>query len=230
MPREKKQPEVEQEAGAPEWMVTFSDCMTLLLTFFVLLLSFSSFSDQDDFRKMNSAFANQVSFGAKSNLERESITTMPRVKQDIRWGSEKPTLSDGKKDRFKKQTEPTDFSRLNTFLISSNDVFFANGVVISLNGREVLTDLSLFLKEFPSYFVIVSESGPQDVMGSRSIGFNRAWVVLDYLTVEKGLDRQRLSISAEGTAVKGFHLNSMQRGDAVADGRMLEIVLLGRSF
>ena len=230
MPREKKQPEVEQEAGAPEWMVTFSDCMTLLLTFFVLLLSFSSFSDQDDFRKMNSAFANQVSFGPKSNLERESITTMPKVSQDIRWGSEKPTLSDGKKDHFKKQTKPPDFSRLNTFLISSNDVFCANGVVISLNGRKMLTDLSLFLKEFPSFFVIVSESGSQDVMRSRSIGFNRAWAVLDYLTAKKGLDRQRLSISAEGTVVKGFHLNNIQLGGAASDERMLEIVLLKRSF
>ena len=28
--------------GAPEWIVTFADLMSLLLTFFVLLLSFSS--------------------------------------------------------------------------------------------------------------------------------------------------------------------------------------------
>lgn len=31
----------EQEAGAPPWVVTFGDMMSLLLTFFVLLLSFS---------------------------------------------------------------------------------------------------------------------------------------------------------------------------------------------
>ncbi len=33
--------EEEVEEGAPEWMVTFGDLMSLLLTFFVLLLSFS---------------------------------------------------------------------------------------------------------------------------------------------------------------------------------------------
>ena len=58
MRRERKQPEPEQEAGAPEWMVTFSDCMTLLLTFFVLLLSFSSF-DENLFRKLKSIFKDQ---------------------------------------------------------------------------------------------------------------------------------------------------------------------------
>lgn len=34
------------EAGAPAWMVTFADLMTLLLTFFVLLLSMSTLDNQ----------------------------------------------------------------------------------------------------------------------------------------------------------------------------------------
>ncbi len=47
----RKQQEPDEAPGAPEWMVTFSDFMTLLLTFFVLLLSFSSFDDRV-FRKL----------------------------------------------------------------------------------------------------------------------------------------------------------------------------------
>ena len=37
-----------QDEGGPDqgWLVTFSDCMTLLLCFFVMLLSFSSFSEE----------------------------------------------------------------------------------------------------------------------------------------------------------------------------------------
>jgi len=39
---EKKEQKCECEAGAPAWMVTYSDLVTLLLTFFVLLLSMAS--------------------------------------------------------------------------------------------------------------------------------------------------------------------------------------------
>ena len=42
MPAEKKKKEEEVEAGAPAWMATFGDLMSLLLTFFVLIVSFSS--------------------------------------------------------------------------------------------------------------------------------------------------------------------------------------------
>ncbi|RMF20099.1 MAG: flagellar motor protein, partial [Gammaproteobacteria bacterium] len=35
-------PRKEGPRGAPNWIVTFADLMTLLLTFFILLLSFSN--------------------------------------------------------------------------------------------------------------------------------------------------------------------------------------------
>ena len=55
MAKSKKYIEPQEDRGAPEWMVTFSDCMTLLLTFFVLLLSFSSF-DTDALDNVQQAF------------------------------------------------------------------------------------------------------------------------------------------------------------------------------
>lgn len=43
----KKKKEDEQAPGAPMWMATFGDLMSLLLTFFVLLLSFSTMNVED---------------------------------------------------------------------------------------------------------------------------------------------------------------------------------------
>jgi chemotaxis protein MotB len=230
MARDKKQPEPEQEAGAPEWMVTFSDCMTLLLTFFVLLLSFSSFDDKDDFRKMNSSFAEQFSFGNQGASEDDSVVLAPTTKPDIYWGSEKPTSSDGTTNSFKKKTDPKDFLRYQTFMVSSQEIFWGKGTAISANGKKVLTDLASFLSEFPGYFVIVSESGPQDEKGGESIGFDRSWAVFNYMMTEKGLSPGQLNISAAGTAVKEYHANQTRQGQTAANERMLEIVLLRRSI
>jgi len=61
MPKMKRQEvQEEQEEGAPAWMATFGDLMSLLLTFFVLLLSFSAIQD-DDFRKAMASFRRAVS-------------------------------------------------------------------------------------------------------------------------------------------------------------------------
>ncbi|MFC1673404.1 flagellar motor protein MotB [Pseudomonadota bacterium] len=49
--------------GAPAWIVTFADLMSLLLTFFVLLLSFSSMEVQE-FKKMAGSMSN--AFGLQS--------------------------------------------------------------------------------------------------------------------------------------------------------------------
>lgn len=46
MGRKKARPE-EQPQGAPEWVVTFTDMISLLVTFFVLLMTFSSMEEYD---------------------------------------------------------------------------------------------------------------------------------------------------------------------------------------
>ncbi len=58
-----REPEQKQEEGAPEWLTTFSDLMSLLLTFFVLLLSFANMDIQkfqDMLGSIKDAFGVQV--------------------------------------------------------------------------------------------------------------------------------------------------------------------------
>ncbi len=59
----RKEPPPKQEEGAPEWLMTFSDLMSLLLTFFVLLLSFANMDIkkfQDMLGSIKDAFGVQV--------------------------------------------------------------------------------------------------------------------------------------------------------------------------
>ena len=56
----RKEKKEEQKAGAPLWMVTFSDMVTLMLCFFVMLLSMATF-DPVKFNAMASSFHNAFS-------------------------------------------------------------------------------------------------------------------------------------------------------------------------
>jgi len=64
--REKK-----RKAGAPEWMVTYSDMVTLLLTFFVLLLSMASM-DQVKFDKASGSL--KGAFGVFGGQDEQKIS------------------------------------------------------------------------------------------------------------------------------------------------------------
>lgn len=61
-------PQKKCEAGAPTWIVTFADLMSLLLTFFVLLLSFSVM-EVDKFKKIAGAMSD--AFGLQT-MDRKS--------------------------------------------------------------------------------------------------------------------------------------------------------------
>ncbi|SEI76092.1 chemotaxis protein MotB [Allopseudospirillum japonicum] len=63
MPGKKDRRKRPKDPGVPEWMVTFADMMTLLLTFFVLILSFST---MDVERYKSIAEAMQQSFGLQA--------------------------------------------------------------------------------------------------------------------------------------------------------------------
>ncbi len=67
-----------QPAGVPAWFMTYSDVITLLMTFFILLLTFAS-SEPEKFERMQVAVfggggASGVAGEAAKSVERDSIT------------------------------------------------------------------------------------------------------------------------------------------------------------
>ena len=228
MGRERKQPEPDEPAGAPEWMVTFSDCMTLLLTFFVLLLSFSSFSDEENLRRLKVIFAQQFSVSPKKVVEEEAVSNVEPIYYDdiLNEGSEKPTLATGTEDNLKEETEPVDFRDQKVFLISSDKIFWGKGSAISSQGQNTLSAMASFLKEMPNR-VVISEGPQKGSKGSDDFGLQRAWAVMDYLITNRELDKQKFSISATVTTAE---VNSGQSTAKTRADRTLEIVLLERSI
>ena len=224
MARERKEVIEEEDAGAPEWMVTFSDCMTLLLTFFVLLLSFSSFSDVSEYRKMTVSFADRFSSMSESPADRRAMlasTLIDNTKKEIEEGSETPSAVDGAdKEGGQERTDEQDFHEKKIFVVPSDRIYWGKGVVLSAQGRTILGDMASFIKEVPNR-IVISECDTGGLSSGDEVGLQRAWSVLDYLK-RSGVKMDRLSISSVSTI--------MNEGESPSEKkRTLQIVLLERN-
>jgi chemotaxis protein MotB len=217
MPRKKQEVEEVIVRGAPEWMITFSDCMTLLLTFFVLLLSFAGFGELT-LNGIGHAFGNALSsVGSSKKFEEDSMMENPQVKhrEKLTKGTEVRTLVEEDNGNFMKEDKPLDFRNLKVFTVPSTIVFWGSGSAITKTGREILDAFVIFLKSTPNR-VVISENGPD---AERSLGLSRAWAVLEYMTTKKGLDKNAFSITASSTIRNPSKVR-----------RMLELTLLERDI
>jgi chemotaxis protein MotB len=230
MPRRPRQNEADDGGGAPEWMVTFSDCMTLLLTFFVLLLSFSSFDDKV-FPKMDSAFTEGMSsIGLPHRKQNEALLSTPRIRymEEPEEGSEKPTVDGQYEANPSSSLDFLSFQDQKVFLVPSNKVFLGQGIQMSAHGRQMLTDMGTLLKALPNR-IVVTEHPLEGGDAHSNIGLTRAWVVTRFLTDRQGLDEGRFSISSAGTTDDDTVRQSGLFAANSRNARVLEIVILERS-
>ncbi len=222
----------DEAAGAPEWMVTFSDCMTLLLTFFVLLLSFSSF-EVNDFHKLRIIFAKALpSVNPKVKRDRDAVVSNIQIQQplvELDKGSEKPTLASGSEAYEKPETKTENFRERKVFLISSKKMFWGKGVIISNQGRRTLSDLAEYLKKMPERIVVTEGPEEQSETGEQ-FGLPRAWAVIEFFTTQGRMDKNRFSISAQSTLAEANPLQNQLNSNRDETERSLEIVLLERSI
>ena len=80
----------ECEAGAPAWLATFADLMSLLMCFFVLLLSFSEI-DLQKYKQV--AGSMKFAFGVQREIEADRIPMAESVvMKDFRPGRPEPTV------------------------------------------------------------------------------------------------------------------------------------------
>ena len=230
MARTKKQAESDDEPGAPEWMVTFSDCMTLLLTFFVLLLSFSSFDDNRVFLRLKIIYSKALtSIAPITQIERNALFYLAPVKYvaELDKGSETSTSEQGLEDGLMKEAKIMNLTTGVAFLVPSKKFFWAKGSALSVEGRRILDTMTPLLKASPSR-IVISENGAVDGESSENFGLSRAWAVMEYLVKGKQIDSDRFSISADGTlAQEGFE--NVKPGWPETE-RIVEIVLLQRSI
>jgi len=208
MARQERQPFKEDPPpGVPAWMLTFCDCMTLLLTFFVLLLSFSSF-DEAALRRLLGAmkFKSAVSISKKQTETDASLATevQPLIDRTDKGAEKKRPFENQKVVKNPKEAETpheTDAYHEEAVLsIPLDRLFLGDSTVLTLWGRDGLNRIASHLKLMPCY-VIIGESLPHRAssrsVGSADAGLLRSWEVLRFFTQRQGLQPARFWISGE---------------------------------
>ena len=231
MADKKKRPKKDEPAGPGEWIVTFSDCMTLLLCFFVMLLTFSSF-DKESLMRFGGAFSyDQIRPGIEEEIVRADGIVEPLTEMMDRTpdGSETPT-DKKQKDQAGHRPESCWLPEEEAYCdrkiihIPSWRLFEGGSNDLSGHGRGTLNLIAEFLGEMPCR-VVVSESTPRRIIAGRVIGrrggLNYAWAVVEYLTASAGggLSREQFSVSA-------FQQAPVPRSQG---GGVVEVVMLSGS-
>jgi hypothetical protein len=218
MGHHKQKPAEEESAGegSPLWMVSFSDCMTLLMSFFLVLATFSSSGDKGAYDKSGAGVGTGKPSLSDSKKDSGAVISKSPVPGQSVQGSETMTpealaglvSSGGRANPKEKET----YSR-KVFLIPSEKLFYGQSDVLTQDGREMLKMIGRYLSSVKARMVI-SESGGQTMQGA-SLGLPRAMAILHFFVNDCGLSADTMCVSIEGTVAK--------------DRRKAEIALLERS-
>lgn len=193
--------------GAPAWMLTFSDCMTLLLTFFVMLLSFSSF-DAMALRRLRGAMNFKSAPSISDDEERvdDSVTVevQPLMDRTDKGAEKKRTSESLAVVRHPKESErilETDAYHDERVLnIPAGRLFVGNSSILTAEGEALLERIASFMKLMPCYMIIGADSphrSPPLPARAADGGLLRSWIVLQFFTQRQGLPSGRFRISPE---------------------------------
>jgi outer membrane protein OmpA-like peptidoglycan-associated protein len=212
-----KKQEEESGEGAPLWIISFADMISLLMAFFVMLTTFSGMgaAGSEELNRAAKVALSANYYGGWYRTPRfSSMTHHMRAAGQAEKGSEKPTLEESQGTGMLAETQPPGFGNRKIFLIESQNVFWGSGTTLSKEGREFLDLFASFVNMMPER-IAVSENGPG---ADAELGINRAIVVTNYLS-SKGISKDRFSIGIRGM---------LPDGTSSAE-RMLEIALLDES-
>lgn len=232
MARKKKQEEPE---GIPAWLVTFSDLVTLLLTFFVLILSMSSM-DKTMLTEFNPF---ERGFGAISY--HGSGRVPQRIKLVLELISD-PKSAFEQRDRIKDLLFPEDIlppdidmSTLDrnlrilqkpegvAIVLTNSLVFKPGSYTLTPSAKKLLSQIMLMLQYTSADTNI---SGHADNTGTNTaanypLSGKRAMSVLEFFLAQ-GIEPQRFSVSGYGSD-KPIESNATEYGRA--QNRRVEILI-----
>ena len=192
--------------GAPAWMATFSDMATLLLTFFILLLSFATM-DIVKFRDAMGSIQQALGFMPVGTgmFQQSSKPTTIELPVSKGAGGVNQQLSNEIKDMIEERGLQDDIDFESTprgvILRVKGRLFFNPGdASLKPEAYPVLDRIAELIKKFPNRVSIEGHTDNIPIKNSKyasnwELSMARALSVLQFLTKSKGIDPKKLSIA-----------------------------------
>ena len=226
--------EEDPPAGAPEWVVTYGDMMSLLLTFFIMLVSMSEIkTDDGKFRAMLDAI--KQAFGPDIGWFGAPGTSMQKRSSYNKLASLGISSTGGLKKSNRKSKGPAG-AHLAVRRIRDGNVVTLGGPVTFGQFSATLTDvlkadldvIAEVVADKPNRIEIRGHASPEPLpedapfRDAMDLSFARAHAVARYL-LSRGVDPHRLLISAAGDSEP----RTLARGkDAQAANRRVDVFLI----
>jgi len=228
--RKRKQKAAAGPPGAPEWIVTFTDMISLLVTFFVLLMTFSSIEDFDRLKVDGWLGSTRgVLRNVGGHLAREAALDDIVAATDILRGADVPhtrppeALQENIEEMGQRETEdhlPYDFNDIADGLQIrfGDDCAFAPGSTeVNEELRRSLGELARILQHYPHLVVV---EGYTDAAfrptprwpTAEALSVGRARAAVRTMLAESELSPRLLQLAGRGT-------ESPRADDATPEGR-----------
>lgn len=204
----KKQPE---QKGAPEWVLTYGDMMSLLLCFFVILFSLSEIKDDQKVRQILENL--RESFGGLNTStgqvigEKPPMNTLLKVLQEWRRPREKQHAGDSPmKGQHGKYTEVRRINEGLEFRVGrgGRTPFVRGSAEIDPEFKAELAPLADVLRDFTNVLSVRGHCSLDDFPPGTARGqydrlsYERAQAIKDFLIDRCGLEARRLRAVACG--------------------------------
>tara|TARA_A100001037_G_scaffold293646_2_gene310476 strand:- start:166 stop:978 length:813 start_codon:yes stop_codon:yes gene_type:complete len=194
--------------GLPGWLATFGDLMSLLLTFFVLLLSFSSMEEIKFQKAMGSLRGSLGVFDSEPELSQPIRILMPLVRgsvaqsQNIRKSAEEleKTLSD---EGFEGDITLEGTASGLVIRIQAPVLYDVGRAVLKPSIQNALNKIGDMLILLPNEIVVQGHTDNRpiirgDYASNWELSFQRAVNVVRYLITETNIHGRRLSAEGYG--------------------------------
>lgn len=226
--------EEDPPAGVPEWVVTYGDMMSLLLTFFIMLVSMSEMkTDDGKFRALMDAM-DQV-FGPEIGMYSLPGKSAPKSGMMDKLGSLGASMDGGMLKGNKKARGPGGANNPvkkirdgHVITIGGPVAFERFSAEISEAARKDLDLIVEAIREKPNRVEVRGHDSPEPqpaggaFRDATDLSFARAHAVARYL-IEKGILAERIRISAAGDSEP----RAMTRGvDSQSVNRRVDLFLI----